>query len=149
MRINQLKENNPIRIKLGKPSNNTKQFLDDYYNQTQENPLNTKSRIYNNTKIEIYPIKNTIHISDLQSMKPNSGAGTKTLNFLKSLADKYNIKLTLTAKPYHNNNEYITDLETLAKWYYKNGFELDDDNLTDDINDLEGIEEVYMIYYPK
>jgi len=143
MRINQLKENNPIRIKLGKPSNNTKQFLDDYYNQTQENPLNTKSRIYNNTKIEIYPIKNTIHISDLQSITPNSGAGTKTLNFLKSLADKYNIKLTLTAKSYTNT---ITTKQ-LINWYQKNKFIIDDEFVTDD-EDLDYIDEADMIYYP-
>lgn len=138
MRINQLLENN------------TENFIKDFYNNTTENPINHRERILDNhTVIELYKDNNTIRISDIRSLNPKTGAGTKTLKFLKSLADKYNTKLTLTAKPYHNNNEYITDLETLAKWYYKNGFELDDDNLTDDINDLDGLEELNMIYYPK
>ena len=142
----------PPRIRLGgfgrQPSKNyTEPFLKDYIEITQEHPFNSKARIYNNAVIEIYSRRNEIHISDVLSTQPRSGAGTAAIKMLKKLADKHNIKLDLTAKSYHTDQKFVTDTETLVRWYRKLGFIIDDEFI-DDEEDLEGVEQVDMKYLP-
>jgi len=137
------------RIKLGQPAkNNTTAFIDDFFTNTQEHPFNNKARIYAGAVLEIYPMGNVIHISDIMSTAPNSGAGSKAISFLINLADKHRVKLDLTAKAYARDKKFITDTAQLANWYKKMGFVVDDEFI-DDPDDLEGYEEVNMAYYPK
>lgn len=137
------------RLHLGQHKNDSaRALINDFEEQTQENPLNPRQRIYDNTKIELYVSGRNVRISDIQTMKPRSGAATQAIKFLQQLADKHGVKLELTAKAYVHDKTYITDTTDLVRWYYKLGFELDDE-LVDDIEDLEGVEEVNMIYYPK
>lgn len=128
--------------------NNTEAFLQDYYDNTSEHPFDNRTRVYDNSVLKIYPMGNQIHISDVLTLNPRTGAGTKAIQFLKTLSDKHRVKLDLTAKAYSSDNKFITDTEQLVRWYSKLGFEIDDEFI-DDVNDLEGVEEVDMIYYPK
>ena len=137
-----------LRLRLGQHNNDAaRAFINDFETQTQENPLNPRQRIYDNAKIELYVSGRNVRISDIQTMKPRSGAATKAIKFLQQLANTHGVKLELTAKAYVSDRKYVTDTTDLVRWYYKLGFELDDE-LVDDIDDLEGVEEVNMIYRP-
>lgn len=143
----------PQRIKLGgfnaKPKNNTEQFLQDYYSNTEDHPFNSKVRVYNGAMLEISPWDNEIHIGDITSTAPRSGAGTAGMKFLTSLADKHNVKLDLTAKAYSNDPERIGDTEQLARWYQRLGFQVDPDSMPDDdLDDFEGLDQIDMKYWP-
>jgi hypothetical protein len=122
--------------------------MKDYIIASDEHPWNPKTRIMQNTMLEVYPTGNTIRISDIQSMMPKQGYASQAIQQLKQLADKNSVKLELTAKAYANSPEYINDTEKLVKWYKKMGFQIDDE-FVDDPEDLEGIEQVDMVYYPK
>lgn len=138
------------RIRLGNTDSTKKvdNFMKDYIIASDEHPWNPKTRIMQNTMLEVYPTGNTIRISDIQSMMPKQGYASRAIQQLKQLADKNSVKLELTAKAYANSPEYINDTEKLVKWYKKMGFQIDDE-LVDDPEDLEGIEQVDMVYYPK
>ena len=141
------------RIKLGKgKSDKTNLFLADLENITSEHPFDSRSRILNNATIEVSTFAGDIHISDIRSLAPNSGAGTEAIKILMQLADKYHIRLHLIAKAYSKDPKYITDTNKLIKWYQKLGFVVDDEFLDDravELNDYEGYDEVEMVYYPK
>lgn len=138
------------RIRLGNtgPNNKVDNFMKDYIIASDEHPWNPKTRIMQNTMMEVYPTGNTIRISDIQSIFPSQGNAAKAIQELKQLADKNSVKLELTAKAYSKSPEHITDTEKLTKWYMKMGFQIDDE-FVDDPEDLEGIEQVDMVYYPK
>jgi hypothetical protein len=137
------------RIQLGQPrKNNTAAFMDDYILITQEHPFNHKARIYNGAVLEVYPMGNAVHVSDVMTTAPRSGAGTAAVKFLTSLADRHRVKLELLAKAYSKDKKYITDTEQLANWYKKMGFHVDDEFI-EDPDDLEGYEEINMTYFPK
>ena len=137
------------RIQLGQPrKNSTKAFIDEFFYKTQEHPFNSRARIYNGAVIEIYPMGNNIHISDVMTTAPKSGAGTTAIKFLTALADKHTVKLELIAKAYSRDKRFITDTEQLANWYKRLGFHVDDEFI-DNPDDLEGYEEVNMTYFPR
>lgn len=136
-------------IKLGQTrSDNTDSFMKEYYELTQPHPFNNRARIYGHSVLEVYPILKEIHISDIMTMSPQSGAGTQALQMLTGLADKHRVILDGLAKAYSRDSRYITDTEQLVKWYIKHGFVVDDE-FVDDPSDLEGYEEINIKYYPK
>jgi hypothetical protein len=146
MRLRQLTE---VRIKLGQGrKNHTTEFIADFFDMTSEHPFNSKARIYKNSVIEIYPLGENIHISDIMSLSPKSGAGTDAINMLTLLSDKHRVKLELTAKAYHKDKKFVTNTEDLVRWYKKLGFYVDDEFI-DDPDDVEGYEEVNMTYSPR
>lgn len=138
------------RIRLGNTDSTKKvdNFMKDYIIASDEHPWNPKTRILKNTMVEVYPSGNTIRISDIQSMFSKQGNATAAIKELKQLANKNNVKLELTAKAYSNSPEHITDTIKLVKWYKKMGFVIDDE-LVDDPDDLQGLEQVDMVYYPE
>jgi len=149
MKINEV--TTPVKLSgfnSQRSGNNTEAFLQDYYDNTSEHPFNPSARVYGDSVLEIYPMGNQIHISDVLTLNPRSGGGTKAIQFLKALSDKHRVKLDLIAKAYSSDNKFITDTENLVRWYLKLGFEIDDEFI-DDVNDIEGVDEVDMIYYPK
>ena len=123
-------------------------FMDELYDLTEEHPFNRATRLYGNTSIEVTPFGNEIHISDIRSMSPRSGAGTKTMKMLTDLADKHRVVLGMRVSAYSNDTKHITDLEKLVKWYMKMRFRITDE-LTDDPDDLEGLDSVEMKYFPR
>lgn len=148
MRLNEI-----TRIKLGKGrTDKTNMFLSDLESITSEHPFDSRSRILKNASIEVSAFDKDIHISDIRSLSPKSGAGTEAMKILIDLANKYFVRLHLNAKAYSNDPKYITDTVKLIKWYQSLGFVVDDEFLDSDAydaNDFEGYDEVEMVYYPK
>lgn len=114
-----------FEIKLTKKTSGaTDKFMSDVYATTDEHPFSSRERIHNGeATFEVSPHEGAIHISDIRSLKPKSGAGTRALNHLKSLADKHGVELKGDAKAYHNNKEYM-NTKQLKGWYSKNGFKV-------------------------
>jgi hypothetical protein len=112
-----------IAIKVG-GSDNIKAFMDDYYAQTQNHPFSNNTQIIHNVMLQVSPFDKEIHISDIQTMAPGTGAGSKALQFLKGLADKHHVTLSGFAKAYANDPKYITKNADLFKFYKSNGFTL-------------------------
>lgn len=141
------------RIKLGSNKNvRTDLFLSDLEKITTDHPYDNRSRILKNATIEVSAFNNDIHISDIRSLLPRTGAGTEAMNMLTDLADKHNVKLHLLAKAYSKDPKFVTDTIKLIKWYSSLGFVVDDEFLDDhaiEHGDYEGYDEVEMVYYPK
>lgn len=141
------------RIKLGNgKTNKTNLFLSDLEKITTEHPFDSRSRILKSATIEVSAYDKDIHISDIRSLAPKSGAGTEAMKILINLADKHNVRLHLIAKAYSKDPKYVTDTSKLIEWYQRLGFVVDDEFLDDhaiEHGDYEGYDEVEMVYYPK
>jgi len=112
-------------IKLsGKSSKNTDAFMDEYYEQTNSHPFSSKERIYNDeVSIELSPYGSNIHLADIRSLNPRSGAGTRGLKFIIGLANKHGVGIEGLAKAYHTEKKkYIASSKRLRQWYLKHGF---------------------------
>lgn len=130
------------RIKLTKSSGNATQFIKDLVSDSDEHPFNSAARILHGAIVHVSPVGNQIHLHDIQTLEPRSGAGTKALKHLTSLADKHGVKIGIHAKAYSKRPEYITSTPRLIKWYKKHGFQHDEPDYDPDY----GSE---MTYYPK
>jgi hypothetical protein len=108
-----------------KPTDN---FIDDLVSTTQEHPFNHRVRIVNgNVGVHVSPTsEGSMHIHDIMSYDPKSGAGTKALEHLKSLADKHNVPLEGIASGYTSEGGRIGSSKQLKKWYTKHGFTASD-----------------------
>lgn len=137
-------DDKPVRIKLGqKPSGEkAKAFLKDFHDDSQEHPFHHSARIFHGVVIHMSRDGNEVHIHDIQSIAPKSGAGTKALKYLTKLADKHHVKLNLFAKAYSGRQEHIHSNERLMSWYEKHGFHHEDQ----DYDERDGSD---MKYYPK
>lgn len=128
-------------IKLGQKPNSdkAKAFMRDFVEQSQEHPFNHRARIFHGTMIELSVDGAEIHLSDIQSMKPKSGAGTKAMKALLELADNHGVRINAFAKAYANDEQFVTDTDELVKWYERLGFTVVDEQ--DDGYEIK--------YYPK
>ena len=120
-----------IKLRRMPPSDGPKKtdaFLDDLHATTQEHPFNPRVRLVNgNVGVHVSPTSDgKIHIHDIMSYEPNSGAGTKALEHLKSLADKHNVPLEGIASGYTSEGGRIGSSSRLKKWYTKHGFSASD-----------------------
>jgi hypothetical protein len=99
-------------------------YVNDFFKSTHPHPFSDRERIVNgNATMHISTSgKDGIHIHDIRSLKPKSGAGTAALKHAKSLADKHGVSLNLHAKTYHNDKQYISSNKRLKSWYEKHGF---------------------------
>jgi hypothetical protein len=115
------------RIKLGKKQRDPDlyEFMDEYFEITKPHPFSSNTRILGNTAVHISTTSNDeIHIHDIMSLLPRSGAGTEAMMELINLSDKYGIPLVGFAKAYHSDKKFITDTEQLLNWYKKLGFKV-------------------------
>lgn len=143
-----MKINEVVRIKLGQGGNDkTGKFMEDYYNLTSPHPFSDKIRVFGNVMLELYPFSGNIHLSDIRTMAPQSGAATKAIKMLTELADRHFVKIDLIAKPYSKDQAHITDIDVLVNFYKKHGFTVDED--FDDEDGYEGFDEVGMTYFPR
>lgn len=114
-------------IKLSGFSNDSNKkssgFMQDLDDSSKTHPINHKARIIGGAHVHVSPHNGMIHIHDIQSHSPGSGAGTKALEHLKDLADKHAVKLHINAKGYA-----VTKTSQLKKWYKKHGFTHDSNN---------------------
>jgi len=135
------------RIKLGQNKNGkTSKFMEHYYELTRPHPFSEKIRIFGNVMLEIYPFSGNIHLSDIRTMAPKSGAATNAIKMLTELADRHSVKIDLIAKPYSKDKTHITDISDLVNFYKKHGFAVDEDYEDDD---YEGFDEIGMTYFPR
>jgi len=122
------------KIKLGtkKPSGNVDGFFKDLYDSTQEHPFNSRERLYGMVGIHASPSGGGVHLHDIVNYgESGQGHGTRTLQHLKSLADKHGITISGIAKAYSNNPKHITKTKALVGWYKKHGFEAGSGNKDD------------------
>jgi len=115
----------PQRIKLGSRETlpGIKSFMEDYQASTKQNPLNTRSVVHGDyATSEISPSGRDIRLSDIRSLQPGQGGGTRALKELTALADKHNVPITGTASVYHSGSKYINSSKKLRDWYKKQGF---------------------------
>jgi hypothetical protein len=112
-------------LSSAKKSPDTKGFMKEFTESTGDHPFDNYSRILGRTTVELSPFgKDTIHLSDIRSLEPKSGAGTEAIKYLTELADAYNVKIQGDAKAYLNDKKYVTSSKKLADWYKKNGFKI-------------------------
>lgn len=134
----------PIRIRLGKgpTGERAKQFMDDFHKDSDEHPFHHTARILHGATVHLSRDGNDVHMHDILTLAPKSGAGTKALKHLTGLADKHGVKINIFAKAYSNRPEHIKSTKRLVKWYEKHGFKHDEPDYDVDY----GSE---MTYYPK
>jgi hypothetical protein len=118
-----------------------KAFMADYIAATEDHPFDRSARyLPDAASIIADEFDSMIHISDIRSLIPGTGGGSKALAFLCQLADKHQVKLSLTAKAYGDDERLSTP--QLHAWYARYGFADDEDTFG---NDEEGYD---MIRYP-
>ena len=137
-------DDKPVRIQLGRKADGKRAqaFMDEYHSDSQEHPFAHTARILHGAVVEASKDGNEVHIHDIRTTSPRSGAGTKALKHLTNLADKHNVKLNLFAKAYSNSPDHINNTERLVKWYEKHGFQHEEP----DYDESWGSD---MKYYPK
>lgn len=84
---------------------------------TADNP-NQRSTDYQ-TRITVLMHRSTILLETIESESPSNGAGTKTIQWLKALSNKYDVPITALLKPYGNNP---IPTRKLLSWYESLGF---------------------------
>lgn len=114
-------------IRLGSGSDLVKRNIDDFmkeYIKTSDvHPLNNNARLVGHASVHLSPSSRGVHIHDIRSLDQGSGAGTKALKHLTSLADRFNVKLDLYPHGYSN-----TTTEQLKRWYTRHDFEPNEDD---------------------
>lgn len=141
-RVNESDESTRIQLRRGGSDEKAKAFLSDFENDSDEHPFHRSARILHGSVVDLSKDGSNIHVHDIASIAPRTGAGTKALKHLTGLADKHGVKLNLFAKAYSKNPEHITSTKKLIKWYEKHKFKHDERDYDPDY----GSE---MTYYPK
>lgn len=114
-----------MRIKLSS-SNRPDDFLNELmqHEDIQTHPWNRNVLLYGPVGIEVSWFGNEIHLGDITTYSDHGqGWATRALGLLKSLADKYQVSISGTAKAYSSQPEHIRDTKRLLQWYQKQGFE--------------------------
>jgi hypothetical protein len=90
-------------------------FLDDWQNMTDPNPLDDRQRVFGNAVVTLTTWSGNITIKDIRSFA--KGGGTEAMTALCQLADKYGVTLDLYAKGYAH-----VSTENLVPFYARFGF---------------------------
>ena len=115
--------NEALVLKLGSAGNKEKHdaFMKDLHSTSHEHPFNHRMRIIGNASVHVSPGPESIHLHDIVSHERNSGAGSKALKHLTSLADKHKVTISGTADAYENRKH----TGRLKDWYVRHGFNAD------------------------
>ena len=120
-------------IKLGKKGVSTaRKAVDELREIFQENPLNPRELVTNGAAATVYPMGNTLRLSDIRTFAAGQGNASQALRSVLEVADRNKVPVTLTAKNY--SGEGLTTAQ-LVDWYKRNGFEITRD-LGDDGVDM-------------
>jgi len=112
-------------IKLGKKgASAARKAVDELSEIFYENPLNPREIVTNGAGATVYPMGDTLHLSDIRTFDPGKGNASQALRSILEVADKNNVPVTLTAKNYRGNGLTTSQL---VDWYKRNGFEVVDD----------------------
>lgn len=105
-------------------------FLDEFWEKTKPHPFDSRTRLYGHAAIHLSPMSDgRVHMHDIMTLSPKSGAGTSALKFLISLADKHGTGIHGVAKAYTGNSDHL-DQKKLVAWYKKHGFSSRGDEIT-------------------
>lgn len=129
-----LKENysewllNEAVLKLGsakpKTADNVHNFMKDYHASTSQHPFADRERVHGDfATSEISPDKDGIWLSDIRSLKPGSGAGSRAIEHIRSLADRHGVPIRGVSKAYHSDKRYLKQGK-LNDFYKKRGFKI-------------------------
>jgi hypothetical protein len=119
-------------VKLGGPRHpaNVTAFMEEYFKGTHPHPFMSKDRLVGNGTneddwaiVELRPTGDRIHISAIQSLNPGqkTGAASRALDKIISIADKHGVTIDLTPKAYGTAEGRLTNPQ-LKKWYARHGF---------------------------
>lgn len=139
-------------IKLG--SNPAKEramaALNEFDDLTYTHPFLRGVRVTSNATVDVRYFDGAIHLSDISAIDLKQGGATEALKLLCDLADKYDVKITLTAKAYSEREGTMTTPQ-LKKWYEKFGFVIHTYEFSDGDESYGGDDEegYSMIRYPK
>lgn len=107
-------------------------FMREFHSLTEPNPLIHRERIYKLTAaIELGCSNKAIHLSSIRTFERGKGHGSKALDWLCTLADKYGLAITGSATQYDtriindgisHSNESMLDFTQLKSWYVRRGF---------------------------
>lgn len=112
-----------LNIKIKPKNPNVQHFMNDLHATTAAHPFSDRERIVNNNAtVHVSPSGEGVHLHDIRSLHPKSGAGTAALKHLTGLADKHKVKISGVAKAYHGDKKYISSSKKLSSWYEKHGF---------------------------
>lgn len=123
-------EKTPARIKLkgfgAKPTKDDSEalseFLDDWIELTQANPLSPDERVVDGVAaVELRPMNNFIYLDSIRSFEKGAGGGSKALKQIVELADMHGVMLKMIAKPFETGGNEL-QFNDLVKWYERNGF---------------------------
>jgi hypothetical protein len=134
-----------LRLKLGGNDNSRAQaFMQDLEGLSDDHPFHPRQRIIGGATVEVSPLpgRNRVHLHDVLSLDPDKGHATRAIGLLQKLAAKHNVTIELFAKAYAKDKRYVTDTETLVKWYQKLGFTIMDE--PDEIDIDNGVEMLYI-----
>ena len=117
-------EDQPIRIKLNKPSNSItpKTFINIFNKEMNAQPIENRFYYEDGESIVIYsmkPFQDQVYVSDLTS-DPRGFPAIRFLKQLTNLADQHQITLTCISQPLDVNNK--VDPVRLTNLYKKFGF---------------------------
>jgi hypothetical protein len=122
LRLRTDQEASPADLK----SDNIDKFMKDVWGKTQPHPFENKIRIFNNEAvIELRPWlggpkgERSVALKWIQALEPRQGQGTRAMQFIVDLADKYGVILDLQPVPKEKNKMPISKLRT---FYKKFGF---------------------------
>lgn len=115
--------NEAIVIKIGSSGNKEKHdaFMKNLHSTSKEHPFNHRMRIIGKASVHVSPGPDGIHLHDIVSHDRNSGAGSKALKHLTSLADKHKVSISGIADAYEDRKH----TGRLKNWYVRHGFTAD------------------------
>lgn len=127
-----------IVIKLRGNSSKSKEsanaFLDELDATSKPHPFDNRHRIINdNASVDVsHSMDGGIHLHDINTLAPRSGAGTAALKHLTKLADKHNVDIEGHAKAYNQTSkDKISKTSQLTAWYKKHGFKIGEGDAAD------------------
>ena len=112
----------PIRLSTYKSDHDG--FMKSYHEGTIQHPFNPRVRLRGHAAIELSRFGSGVHVSDILSLTPRSGAGSEAVSFLKGLADKHDVVISGISKTYSKSPQHIQSQAKLNSFYAKRGFEV-------------------------
>lgn len=95
-------------------------FFSEFDELTARNPLNNRASVWDNAvALEVKPFDGCVRLSNIRSLQPGRGDGTRALLWLMALADKHDVFITGAAKP--TGAKRLTKT-ALKSWYRRHDF---------------------------
>lgn len=111
--------------KVPKEERPAEKFMKEFWENTHPHPIMRGERFYGYCSLTLRPDINdpvdSVYISDIMTYEAKSGHATAALNYLKDLADKHGVTLTMIAKAYGTSKDFMKQ-KALVAWYERMGF---------------------------